>query len=129
MAYFEHPDYVPLLRRAYELWEETEREAGVELLRLTGGLYVGTPDSELVAGSLLSARTYDLDHALLDADEIRRRFPALEPASDEVGVYEDRAGFLFPERCIETHLDLAQAAGAELRFEERVAGWEVSRAG
>jgi sarcosine oxidase len=126
MAYFEHPDYVPLLRRAYELWEETEREAGVELLRLTGGLYVGTLGSELVKGSLLSARTYDLDHALLDADAIRRRFPALEPAPDEVGVYEDRAGILFPERCIEAHLQLAKRAGAELRFDERVSGWTVS---
>jgi sarcosine oxidase len=120
MAYFEHPDYVPLLRRAYELWAETERESQTELQRLTGGLYVGLPDSELVAGSLLSARTYGLPHSLLTAEEIRSRFPSLQPGQEEVGVFEDQAGILFPERCIQAHLGLAQAAGATLQFSERV---------
>ena len=30
MAYYEHPDYVPLLLRAYELWRELEQEAGAD---------------------------------------------------------------------------------------------------
>ena len=79
MAYFEHPDYVPLLRRAYELWEQTEAAANTKLLHLTGGVFIGPPDGDLVAGSLRSAQTYGLPHALLDADEIRRRFPMLRP--------------------------------------------------
>jgi sarcosine oxidase len=123
MAYFEHPDYVPLLRRAYELWAQTQAEAQVELLRLTGGLYVGLPDSELVAGSLLSARTYGLAHELLSGDDIRRRFPALQPSENEVGLFEDQAGILFPERCIDAHLTLARAAGAELHHAEPVTEW------
>src|SRR6266436_3038268 len=47
LAYFEHPDYVPLLRRAYELWAELERQSGTELLHITGGLMIGVPDTEL----------------------------------------------------------------------------------
>ncbi|HTD78162.1 MAG TPA: FAD-dependent oxidoreductase, partial [Chloroflexota bacterium] len=65
MAYFEHPNYVPLLRRAYELWRELERDSGEDLLSETGGLMIGTPDSELVSGSLASARQHGLEHELL----------------------------------------------------------------
>src|SRR5215469_18433848 len=31
-AYFEHPLYVPLVQRSYELWKELEKEAGRQLL-------------------------------------------------------------------------------------------------
>src|SRR4051794_18490455 len=72
-AYFEDPAYVPLLKRAYELWEQVERDTASELVTLTGGLYLGRPDSVLVVGSLASARQWDLPHELLDAAEIRRR--------------------------------------------------------
>src|SRR5919199_5783138 len=75
LAYYEHPSYVPLLRRAYALWEATQAEVGRELLRLTGGLFIGRADSPLVEGSLLSARTHRLPHELLSADQIRARFP------------------------------------------------------
>jgi sarcosine oxidase len=125
MAYYEHPSYVPLLRRAYELWEATQAEVGLELLRLTGGLFIGQSGSSLVEGSLLSARTHALPHELLSGDEVRRRFPALCPRQDEVGVFEERAGVLFPERCIEAFLSLAAASGAELRHAERVLDWQT----
>jgi sarcosine oxidase len=125
MAYFEHPSYVPLLRRAYELWEATQAGVGQELLRLTGGLFVGRADSPLVEGSLLSARTHALPHELLSAEQIRARFPALRPLEDEVGVFEERAGVLFPERCIEASLDLARASGADLRHSEPMLGWQT----
>src|SRR4029453_18780612 len=88
-AYFEHPAYVPLLRRAYELWEQLETDSGRDLMTQTGGLYLGRPESDTVAGSLSAAREWDLPHELLDAAEIRRRFPTMTPADDEVGLYED----------------------------------------
>src|SRR5437762_8309470 len=94
MAYFEHPNYVPLLRRAYELWRELERDSGEDLLTETGGLMIGTPDSELVSGSLASARQHGLEHELLPADEVQRRYPALHLQADELALWEPRAGFL-----------------------------------
>ncbi|HLZ28735.1 MAG TPA: N-methyl-L-tryptophan oxidase [Chloroflexota bacterium] len=123
MAYFEHPNYVPLLRRAYELWDQTAAASSTQLLHLTGGLFIGPPQGDLVAGSLRSAQTHGLPHALLDADEIRRRFPMLRPQSHEVGVFEERAGVLLPERCIDAQLDLAAAAGADLRHAAAVERW------
>ena len=126
LAYFEHPNYVPLLRRAYQLWESTQAESGHQLLQLTGGLFVGQHDSALVQGCLLSARTHGLNHELLQADEVHRRFPAFEPREDDVAVYEPMAGVLFPERCIEAHLELA---AAELHHAEPVRSWTASSSG
>jgi len=115
-SYFEHPDYVPLLLRAYELWRALERDSGSTLLVETGGLFLGRPDAEVVAGSLASSRQHGLAHELLDAREVRRRWPELRPRDDEVGLFEAVAGVLFAERCVQAHLDQAARAGAELCF-------------
>src|SRR6187399_2213378 len=73
-AYFEHPAYVPLLLRAYELWEQLERETNQHLMTITGGLMMGRENSATVQGSLRSARQHGLYHELLDAKEIKRRY-------------------------------------------------------
>src|SRR3954467_11045521 len=52
LCYYEHPDYVPLLRRAYELWHELESDSGQKLLHMTGGIYMGPPQSEFISGTL-----------------------------------------------------------------------------
>jgi sarcosine oxidase len=128
-AYFEDPAYVPLLGRSYELWDRLERESGRRLLTMTGGLMLGRPDSDVVAGSLRSAREHGLPHEMLDATEIRRRFPPFTPEPDERGLYEERAGFLDPEGCITAHLDRAAQMGAELRVDEPVLEWKATPGG
>ncbi len=122
-AYFEHPLYVPLVQRAYALWERLEERTGARLLVRTGGLMVGPPDGELVAGALRSAETHGLAHEVLTADEVRRRVPGFRPPDDSVAVLEPRAGLLFPERAIAAQLGLAGSAGADLRLGEPVVSW------
>lgn len=124
-AYFEHPCYVPLVRRAYELWAELERASGRMLLRRTGGLMVGPPDGVLVSGAKRSAVEHALAHEELDAAEIRRRFPGFAPAPGMVGILEPRAGALFPEMCVQTMLDAARRHGAVLRTGELVTRWHA----
>ncbi len=129
MAYFEHPNYVPLLKRAYELWAELERESGAELLHITGGLMIGVSETELVSGARASADQHQLEYELLDAAELRRRYPAFTPAEDEMALWEPNAGFLRPERCIETCIGLAREAGAETRYSEPVRSWRATSEG
>lgn len=124
-AYFESPAYVPLLRRAYGLWDALEARSGIPLRARTGGVFVGLPETTVVAGTLASARTWDLEHEVLDATALRARFPALRPRADEIGVYERVAGAVFPEAGVQAHLLAAAAAGAELRFSTAVSGWEA----
>ena len=119
-AYYEHPLYVPLVRRAYELWDELERESGFDLRIQTGGLMVGRETGPLVRGALQSAGTHDIEHELLDAAELTRRFPAYVAHRENVALLERRAGMLFPERCIEAQLESARASGVELHLDEGV---------
>src|SRR5262245_24995466 len=79
LAYAEGAEYVPLLRRAYERWGLIEQETGVDLLTTTGGLMLGPADGAIVGGALESARTHGLDHELLDAAGVRRRYPTFTP--------------------------------------------------
>lgn len=128
-AYHEHPKYVPLVQRAYELWEQLERDSGADILHFTGGLNVGPPGSSVVEGTLCSAREHDLAHQVLSSSDLRRRFPAFHPRPDDKAIFELRAGYLRPEAAIEAHLQLAQKHGAQLQFEEPVQSWSASPTG
>jgi len=123
-AYFEHPAYVPLVQRAYELWEELERESGRRLKLQTGGLMVGPEEGVLVRGALLSARTHHLRYELIDAAEIRRRFPAFHPDDSMVGVWEPRAGVLEPEACVDALLTAARRSGGVIHEGEPALSWK-----
>lgn len=125
LAYHEHPSYVPLLRRAYELWHDLEADAGQELLITTGSIEGGPEDGPMFRGALEAATLHDLPHEVLDAADIRRRYPvwqALDPSTRVV--WQPDGGFLLAEATMAAHQAGARAAGAELRFGEAVTGWE-----
>jgi sarcosine oxidase len=111
-AYYEGPQYVPLVQDAFTLWGQLERESGTSLLTMTGALMIGRPDGGLVAGTLASVRTHGLPHELLDADRMRARYPQHRLVSGEVAVYEAAAGLLRPEDAIRAAVQRAESLGA-----------------
>ena len=121
--YFEHPNYVPIVRRAYELWRDLERESGQRLLTITGGLMIGPRDGTLVSGVLRSAAAHDIPHETLDAAEVRTRYPGFELSGEDVAVVDARAGILDADACVRAQHDAAVRHGAELHFDERVTRW------
>jgi sarcosine oxidase len=120
LGYYEHPSYVPLLRRAYELWRELEVSAGRTLLHVTGIAEIGEPAGALVKGTLASSRLHGLRHETLAAPDFMRRFPAFALPPDYVAVVQPDGGFVEVEPSIAAHVALATAAGAEVRGSERV---------
>ena len=128
-AYFEDPVYVPMVQRAFECWRELERLAGTALLQRTGGVMIGMPGSPLVEGSRRSAELHGLPCEMLSVDEIRARFPALQPEPGMVGIWEPRAGVLRAEACVTTQLEQARRHGADLRFDEPVLRWQARKDG
>lgn len=126
LAYMEHPSYVPLLRRAYELWREIENVSGERLLIITGGIDAGAPASATVRGSRLSCDLHHLPHDVLDAAALHRRFPGYRLPSEMVAVYQPDGGFVLSERAIVAYVTAAQALGAEIHARERVLTWEAS---
>ena len=126
LAYFEHPGYVPLMRRAYELWRELEVEAGERLLHVTGIVEAG---EGIYEGTLRSCHEHDLVHEAIDGREVGRRFPAYRLPPDLPVVYQPDGGFLPPERCVVAHVEGALARGAVVRARERVHEWTEGEAG
>jgi sarcosine oxidase len=120
LGYFEHPSYVPLLRRAYALWRELEGASGRQLLHLTGIAEIGPPTGALVRGTLEAARLHGLRHDVLVAAELMRRFPAFRVPPEHVAVVQPDGGFLDVEPAIAAQMALATAAGAEIRSGEAV---------
>jgi sarcosine oxidase len=125
-AYFESPDYIPLVLRAYELWRRLERDSGTHLLHITGGLNIGSSDGELVTRTIAAAAKHAIPFEVLEGSAISGRFPVFAPQVGDAAVYEPNAGYLFPEECIRAHLALASRAGAELLFEEAVLSWSAA---
>jgi len=125
LAYWEHPDYVPLVRRARDLWRDLERTTGQALLTVTGSIDGGRPDSRPIEGALAACRAHDLDHLLLDARALKARFPGYCLPDDHVAVFQPDGGFLHAERCVVTHVDAARALGAHVHTDEPVIDWAV----
>ena len=121
--YYEGSLYVPLLQRAYTLWEELERASGASLLRITGGVMLGVPDAHVVKGSRQTAEQLGLPYENLTAAEIRKRFPAMDPPDDFEGVWDARGGYLRPEAAIAAYLELASRRGARFEIGQPAAKW------
>jgi len=129
LAYAEHPFYVPLLRRSYDLWRALETVAGERLLIVTGGLDIGLPESRVVSGSLRSCAVHQLPHEYLDAAAINARFPGYHLPRDFVGVLQPDGGFVLAERAIVAHVEGALSAGAEVHAREPVQHWDTDGPG
>jgi monomeric sarcosine oxidase len=128
-AYFEHPDYVPLLLRAYQLWAELEELTGEKLFHQVGLLQVGPRDGAVVSGVLRSAEQHGLMVEKLTAGEAERRFPGFVVPAELVGVFEPKAGYLLVENCVLTHLKAAINHGAEHLTETTVTSWRAEGSG
>jgi sarcosine oxidase len=128
LGYFEHPSYVPLLWRAYELWRELEAASGRKLLHVTGIAEIGPPECSLVRGTLAAAKLHALRHEVLAAEELMRWYPAFRLPPDYVAVVQPDGGFLEVEASIAAQVALATAAGADIREGETVQAIE-QRAG
>jgi sarcosine oxidase len=119
-AYFEHPDYVPLLERAYENWKSFEKETGEQLYFKTGLLYAGTSNNEMVKGVERSASLYNIELEKLKVADTTKRFPAFTfPENFEI-LFEPGAGFIPPEKAIRLYASQAKKNGAIINTNEKV---------
>lgn len=129
LAYWEHADYVPLLRRAFELWRALEATAGERLLVMTGYIDAGDETSPNIAGVRAACRRFQLASEEFDGAALTARFPGYRLPSGVVAILQPEGGFLLPERCVVAHVEAAQRAGAEIRAREPVLGWDIQAAG
>jgi sarcosine oxidase len=129
MAYFEHPAYVPMLRRAYELWDQLQEESGAALFERVGVLQIGPPDGDVVRGVREAARLHGLEMDVLTREAVTERFPDFLVPQASVGLFEQNAGYLRVEDCVRALQERAVARGAQLWSETAVSGWRPTADG
>jgi sarcosine oxidase len=136
LAIGEGAHYTPLALRSHEIWRDIENETGADLLMVTGGLIISSANrtamlhvDDFFANTITVAEKHGIAHRVLDAAEIRKRFPQFKIRDDEVGYYESQAGFLRPENCVREQLALAQKHGADIHTNEKVLGFDASGKG
>ncbi len=124
-AYFEHPDYVPLLVRARDLWRQLESDTGTCLLTECGLVSSGPPDGDVIAGTLRSAALHALPVERLSNREAMARWPALGIPDGWVSVLEHHAGHLAVEGCVRAHAAMARRHGAIIEADHDIRGWRA----
>ena len=128
-AYFEHPDYVPLMEKAYQNWRQLESETGEQLYYKTGLLYAGNSTNEMIKGVKLSASLYNIEMEQLNNADASHRFPQLSFPNDFEILFEPDAGFLPPERSIRLYAAQAEKHGAIIHSNEKVIEWKKEGVG
>lgn len=126
-ALAEGEEFVPLALRSYEIWNEIERATNTKLLHVTGGLILESQHSivaphgrfNFLKRTIDAANKYGIKHEILDPDQIKSRFPQFN-TTNEQGYFEYNAGYLLPELCVETQLQLAENYGANIHRDEKV---------
>jgi sarcosine oxidase len=124
-AYFEHVNYVPLLQRAYELWDRMSDYIGKTLFHRCGLMLAGPSDSEVLAGTLRAAQQYHLNVEEVANEHAAQRFPCYRFPDGFRVLFERNAGFLDVEDCVAGHIRMATALGAVLRTQERVVKYSI----
>ncbi|WP_160167943.1 N-methyl-L-tryptophan oxidase [Caballeronia insecticola] len=120
--------YIPFIKRSHEIWRALEAQTGRTLYHRTGGLVIGARDSathhhakpDFLQQTIANARQFGIEHEVLTAADMSKRYPQFRLRGDELAYFEPDAGVLIPEACIETQIELARASGASIRFNEPV---------
>lgn len=123
-AYFEHPDYVPLVSAAYRGWDALSEATGRRLFDRVGLVLAGPPDGEIVPGVRRATAMHRLNIHDIPRDEAAERMPAFRFPPDAEIVFEPDAGLLWVESCIEAFHAVARERGAELRDRTPVRAWQ-----
>lgn len=124
-AYFEHPDYVPLLQRAYENWKNFELETGSRFYHRTGVVYFGKPENENIEGIRRAAVLHNIRIENLHRADAMKKFPLFQVPDDFDTIFEPDAGFVTPENAIEAYVREAEKLGAVVLKNSPVVKWRL----
>jgi len=128
LSYYEHPDYVPLLRRAYSAWDELGAAIGERILERTGALYIGREAGTLISGSRRAALEHSIAHQMLSREQCKRYGVFTIPRGFAV-MFEPDGGFVRSTLAITTMAERALLSGATLHTRETVVGWQADGQG
>ncbi|MFD5337998.1 N-methyl-L-tryptophan oxidase [Streptomyces hawaiiensis] len=108
------PGYIPLLRLADRMWDRLQRETGFSLRRRSGCLVMGETESASMRLLLSASTTHQLDHEVLDREELARRYPQHRLPDGHTAVLDRQGSTIRPEASIQAAAARAEQLGARL---------------
>lgn len=118
-----YPDsrYTAIMRKGYPMWHELQSRSGIELLHECGLLYFGDRSGPNLATMATGLKDLGVDHAVLEGTALKACFRGegdleLEVGPSEIGIWQPEAGWVYAERATRAALELARAAGTEVRL-------------
>jgi sarcosine oxidase len=128
-AYFEHPDYIPLLDRAYSNWYHLEEKTGEKLFYKTGLFYAGLAADGMISGIRKSSELYHVPIQNWSQSDAAKNFPQFNiPELFDI-IFEENAGFVLPAKTIELYVRMSRQAGAHIMENSKVDSWSVDGSG
>lgn len=113
-SYFEGEYYVPFVKKAYDLWDDLEKKSGNKLFLKSGCLNLSTKKDNLVGLCRAVSDKHSLSYDLLSNSQVNSKYPFFSIPENYECLEESNAGILFPEKCIEAHLNQAKQNNAEI---------------
>jgi sarcosine oxidase/L-pipecolate oxidase len=126
---YDEPQYVHMMQRAYQLWDELEKEVGEQLFKKTGLLLVGAVDGHEIGAVEASMGEHKLPFTRLNHQEIRQRFPTLKFDEHWEGLYDPEAGLLKADRCLRAFQDQLVKRGGVFHDGDEVIDFKASADG
>ncbi|KAF5660104.1 sarcosine oxidase [Fusarium heterosporum] len=117
---YDAPEYVALAKAAYKHWAELEKDSGVHLLTITGGIVALANDQAWTSGFKISDYTASLDannvpYELLGPEEVKKRWPMVDIRDHEQAVYTADTGIAHAGKSVMAMQFVARARGAVLK--------------
>ncbi|MDI1351500.1 MAG: N-methyl-L-tryptophan oxidase [bacterium] len=125
MAYYDNPQYIPLLKKAYQSWKKFEKLSKKKLLVENGVLEIGLEKSKMFQDASICAREHDIPIEILTKDQILSRFKGFHIPDRMKGILQPYAGFLYVDECMKSFIESAKNYGAQVKFSEKVISWFV----
>lgn len=112
---YDYPQYVQLMRSAYQLWHDLEQASGEQLYVRTGGIDIAHPHQPSFDATKRCLEQANIPFELLDAAAAQQRFPMFRFDLDMQVLYQPDSGILLAAKCVQTHLRLAAECGAVIK--------------
>lgn len=113
-AYGEGREYVALVKRAQQLWEELDQQSTAKIFEKTGVLGLGDKSSPFLKETIASAETHQLPLEVLTSQAVQQRWPGFSVPEHFIGCFEEDAGIIYSEAAILAYRELAVKHGAHL---------------
>ncbi|KAI6653555.1 Peroxisomal sarcosine oxidase-like [Oopsacas minuta] len=114
--------YVEMMKKAYPLWSDIEKQAEVKLVEKCGGITFGHRDHVEIRNGIESLSRENIPYSVIESDEIQKRYPFLNLPDDFVVVAEPDSGYVYARKSLKAMQKIFVSNGGTILDMHKVVG-------